>query len=397
MPVTRFPARALNTADRVAGFMAHLRLNGLSVGVAETEAALQALVEIDSADSSQVRSAMKAICADNSDRFSRFDELFTAYWMNAGRQRDATTPTSPHQDTASASRSRFGIPDETKRSQSTGNRDQPDEQQGTDEAGISGEGRLVASRIHQAERQDLREFVSPEDIKRAEQVAERLARSIRDRRSRRRRMARRGAGLDFRRTVRASISSGGEPVRLFRTRQPDRPVHLVALLDVSGSMTVYARVFLAFLKGLVSADQRTDAYLFHTRLVRISDALRDRDTLRAVNRLSLMADGFGGGTRIGKNLARFNDQYAARMINGRSVVIILSDGYDTDPPAMIAEQLQRLKKRGCRIVWINPLMGWKNYEPVARGMTAALPHLDHFAPANTLAKLGQLEPYLARI
>ncbi len=397
MQVTRFPVRARNTADRIAGFMAHLRLNGLSVGVAETEATLQALAAIDACDAGQIRSAMKAVCADNADRYARFDELFTAYWMNAGRSKDGKAEASTHQETASGSRSRFGILEETKRTESVGNHDQPDEQDSDEEVGSSGEGRLIASRTHQSERQDLREFVSPEDIKRAELVAERLARCIRDRRSRRRRMARRGVGLDFRRTVRASISSGGEPIRLFKTRQPDRPVHLVALLDVSGSMTVYARVFLAFLKGLVSADQRTDAYLFHTRLVRISDALRDRDTLRAVNRLSLMANGFGGGTRIGTNLARFNDQYAAQMVNGRSVVMILSDGYDTDPPNMIARQLERLKKRGCRIVWINPLLGWQDYEPVARGMAAALPYLDHFAPANTLEKLGRLEPYLARI
>ena len=162
-------------------------------------------------------------------------------------------------------------------------------------------------------------------------------------------------------------------------------------------MTVYARVFLAFLKGLISADRATDAYLFHTRLVRISDALRDRDTLRAVNRLSLMAQGFGGGTRIGANLKQFNAQYAARSVNGRSVVIILSDGYDTDPPEMLAVELARLKRRGARIVWLNPLKGWAGYEPVARGMAAALPFLDHFAAASTLADLAGLESQLNRM
>jgi len=169
------------------------------------------------------------------------------------------------------------------------------------------------------------------------------------------------------------------------------------MLDVSGSMTVYARVFLAFLKGLVSHDQKTDAYLFHTTLVRVSDALRDNDTFRAVNRLSLMAQGFGGGTKIGSNLQRFNQQYAARTVTARSVVIIFSDGYDTDPPELVAEALQRLKKRGCKIIWLNPLKGWKDYEPVARGMAAALPMLDLFASANTLDSLAALEPHLGRV
>ena len=162
-------------------------------------------------------------------------------------------------------------------------------------------------------------------------------------------------------------------------------------------MAVYARVFLAFLKGLMTADSHTDAYLFHTRLVRISDALRDKDALRAVNRMSLLAQGFGGGTRIGGNLAAFNQTYAKRLVSGRSVVLILTDGFDTDPPALIGAELARLKRRGCRIVWLNPLKGWQGYQPVAAGMAAALPHLDLFAAANTLATLAELEPELARL
>ena len=132
-------------------------------------------------------------------------------------------------------------------------------------------------------------------------------------------------------------------------------------------------------------------------MVRVSDALRDNDTLRAVNRLSLMAQGFGGGTKIGASLKRFNQQYAANTVNGRTVVIILSDGYDTDPPAQLGASLQRLKKRNCKIVWLNPLKGWKDYEAVAGGMAAALPWLDHFAPANTLESLAALEPHLQRL
>ena len=162
-------------------------------------------------------------------------------------------------------------------------------------------------------------------------------------------------------------------------------------------MTVYAKVFLAFLKGLISHDLRTDAYLFHTSLVKVSDALRDNDTFRAVNRLSVMAQGFGGGTKIGSNLEHFNHQYAARTVNARTVVIILSDGYDTDPPEKIAAALQRLKKRSCKIIWLNPLKGWKDYAPVAQGMAAALPMLDLFASANTLEGLAALEPHLERI
>ena len=395
MPITRFPERAGTVADRVTDFMAHLRYNGMNVGVAETEAALDALAKIDPTDPSQVRLAMKVICANDADRFSRFDALFKAFWFNTGRERSRDTKDEdrPHKKDRWTNQSLF---DQGSESTGAGTQDLPDDSK-DGEASHSGEGKLIASQIRNVNKSDLREFMKPEDLPRAEQIAEKLAKAIRNRRSRRRRAARRGAALDLRKIARKSVATGGEPIRLVKRTRPDRPVHLVALLDVSGSMTVYARVFLAFLKGLMSADQRTDAYLFHTQLVRISDALRDGDTFRAVNRLSMMAQGFGGGTKIGSNLDLFNAQYASHSVTGRTVVLILSDGYDTDPPEIIARALTRLKKRGCKIIWLNPLKGWKDYEPVAAGMAAAMPHLDLFAPATTLDDLAALEPHLGRV
>ena len=388
--VTRFPARAAGPADRMAGFMAHLRANGLQVGVADTGAALEALAAVNAVDEAEARMALKAVCATCREDFARFDDLFAAYWQNRGREREGKARA------ATSERQRSSQVAEQSGMTGTGRADRPD----TDTAGeaeAEGEGRLTGSRTANLMRIDLREVVAPEDMAEALAIAERLARAIRDRRSRRRRADRRGEVLDLRRVIRSSLATGGEPLRLHRRARPDRPVRLTAILDVSGSMTVYARVFLSFLKGLMGADAATDAYLFHTRLVRITDALRDRDALRAVNRLSLLAQGFGGGTRIGANLAAFNANYARRLVNGRSVVVILSDGFDTDPAEVLGAELARLKKRGCRIVWLNPLKGWRDYSPVAAGMAAALPHLDLFAAANTLDSLAVLEPEFARL
>lgn len=394
MKVTCFPERAAGPSERLAGFMAHLRLNGVPSGLGETETALAALGVVDVAQIAEVRSALKAVCAGDADQEKRFGELFDAYWLNHGRKRDGASTVRNSSDMRMQGGSNYRFASGA--SDKEGEADTPDD--GNEgEANSSGTGRLVASRISTIEKTDLRKLMTPDDLARAERVAERIARSIRDRRSRRRKAAQRGEMLDLRKVLRKSVQRGGEPIELFRKARPDRPVNIVALLDVSGSMTVYARVFLAFLKGLVSADSATDAYLFHTQLVRISDALRDSDTMRAVNRLSIMAQGFGGGTKIGANLKLFNDQYAAQSVSGRSVVIILSDGYDTDPPEFIEAALARLKRRGARIIWLNPLKGWHGYEPVARGMAAALPFLDHFAAANTLADLAALEPHLDAI
>lgn len=394
MPVTRFVQSAAGVTGRLGGFMAHLRGNGISVGVTEHTQVLQALTCIDITRSEEVRLACKAVCVGRAESFDQFDELFRAYWFNSGREKASVAERAQTRNDNSVSRP--GV-DSTQLSSGNGDADEADESSGDQQSAHSGDGRLIATTTTNIEKIDLRELMTPESVQRAEQIAHKLAAAMCDRRSRRRRIAKRGAMLDLRRIIRSSISHGGEPIELFKRHKPDRPVNIVALLDVSGSMTVYARVFLAFIKGLVSHQQRTDAYLFHTSLVRVSDALRDHDTLRAVNRLSLMAQGFGGGTKIGSNLQRFNQQYARQSVNGRTVVIILSDGYDTGPPEIISQALQRLKKRGCKIIWLNPLKGWKDYAPVAAGMAAALPFLDLFAAANTLDSLTALEPHLQRL
>lgn len=377
--------------------MAHLRENGLPVSVTEYSQTLEALSCVNITNSVEVQLACKAVCVGRSDHYAQFDELFIAYWFNRGREKQAVVSSDHSPGKPSPSIFQPGV-DTTQQSSERGSADEAgDSDSEEDQSAHSGEGKLIATTTTNIEKVDLREMMTPDSVQRAEYLAHKLAAAMRDRRSRRRRAARKGAAIDLRRVIRESISRGGEPLNLYKRHKPDRPVNIVALLDVSGSMTVYAKIFLSFLKGLISHDQRTDAYLFHTSLVRVSDALRDNDTLRAVNRLSLMAQGFGGGTKIGTNLQNFNKQYAARTVTGRSVVIILSDGYDTDPPEVIGLALQRLKKRGCRIVWLNPLKGWKDYAPVAGGMAAALPYLDLFAAANTLESLAALEPYLQRL
>ena len=396
MKPTTFPAPASGVSERLAGFTAHLRANGFNVGVRETQCVLHAMQSLDIQDRQDLRLATQSILATRADHFNQFDELFDAYWFNNGRKRQALAAT---QHTRSASNNSVFQPgtDTSQLHTGEGEAEQAEDGLSNGESHTSGDGKLIGSRVSNLEKIDLREFMTPEALQEAQAIAQQLAKAISDRRSRRRVSANKGALLDLRKVMRDCISHGGEPIHLFKRRRPTRPVRIVTLLDVSGSMVVYARVFLAFLKGLVSHDSKTDAYLFHTSLVRISDALRDSDTFRAVNALSLKAQGFGGGTRIGYNLEQFNQQYASKSVNGRSVVIILSDGYDTDSPDRLASALARLKKRGCKIIWLNPLKGWKDYAPVAAGMAAALPYLDVFEAANTLERLAALEPHLQRL
>ena len=390
--VTKFAGRDPGPAARMAGFIAHLRENGLRLGVAEADTALTALTHVDATWPDQSRRALKAVCTGCKDEAERFDALFDAFWLDAGRVRTKTTPTlkAPNSDDIHSSRQAQG--------QDAGGAGQSTAPDGGDgEADADGEGKLIATKVRNLMRKDLRDMVRPEDIAEAEEVARRLGAALRDRRSRRRIAARKGDRIHFRKTIRASLATGGEPVKILRKKRPDRTRKIVALCDVSGSMTVYAQVFMAFLAGLMRADTQADAYLFHTRLVRITEALRDRDAMRAIGRMSLMADGFGGGSNIGPSLERFADTYAKRFVDGRSVVMILSDGYDTTPPAHISAALAKIKKRGARVIWLNPLKGWADYAPVATGMAAALPHLDLFKAANTLGDLAALDRELAHL
>jgi uncharacterized protein with von Willebrand factor type A (vWA) domain len=390
--VTKFATRDPGPQARVAGFLAHLRMNGMRLGVQETETALRALTHVAAHDPSEARRALKAVCAGSAEDAARFDDLFDAYWMNGGRVQSRAAPVG----TPNPASMRSTRQAEREDTGGAGDRHGPDGDE-DGQAESDGEGELIATRVQNLMKKDLRDLVGRDDIAEAERVAERLGAAIRDRRSRRRRATRKGEALDFRRLVRRSLASGGEPLDLPRKTRRDRPVKFAALCDVSGSMTAYARPFLAFLAGLMRADPASDAYLFHTRLVRITDALRDPDAMRSLNRLTLLSDGFGGGSRIGDNLARFARAYAPNFVDGRTVVFILSDGYDSGSADRIGAALAGLRKRGCKIVWLNPLKGWKDYQPVAAGMAAALPHLDGFFPANTLASIAALETELDRL
>ena len=390
--VTRFAARDPGPAARVSGFIAHLRENGLRLGVAEADLGLAALTLIDAAHPEECRRALRAVCTGCKDEAERFDDLFDSYWMDAGRvrQKVISKPKPTLNDGVHSNRHGQG-----EDSNASGSATAPDS--GDGEAESDGTGKLIATEQRNLSRRDLRDLVQTDEIAEAEAVARRIGAALRDIRSRRRVAARKGDRLHFRKTIRHSLATGGEPLRLLRKRRPDRSRKIVALCDVSGSMSVYSRVFLAFLAGLIRADKDADAYLFHTRLVRITEALRDKDTMRAIGRMSLMADGFGGGSKIGPSLQCFADTYARRFVDGRSVVMILSDGYDTEPPEHISAALGKLKKRGCKIIWLNPLKGWRDYAPVAGGMAAALPYLDLFQPVNTLADLAALETELASL
>ncbi len=195
---------------------------------------------------------------------------------------------------------------------------------------------------------------------------------------------------DLRRTVRATLRAGGEPVRRHWREPTTRQRRLVLLLDVSGSMEPYARALLRFVHAAVAGRQKVEAFALGTRLTRLTRELSTRDPDSALRNASRRVVDWSGGTRLGEGLRHFNDEWGQRGMARGAVVVILSDGWDRGDPALLAEQMTRLRRVAHQVIWVNPLKVTPGYAPLARGMAAALPHVDAFVEGHSLAAMEEL-------
>jgi hypothetical protein len=226
-----------------------------------------------------------------------------------------------------------------------------------------------------------------EDLEEITHLAARLARRLAARPSRRWRAVRRGGRIDPVRTTRRALRTEGDVVELSFRKRRLRKTSLVLLCDVSGSMDLYSRFLLQFLYALQNHFSRVETFVFSTRLARITDQLEEGSYRRALQRLSRDVQGWSGGTRIGESLKSLLDR--------RTVVVVLSDGWDTGDPEVLSAALRAIRRQAGKVIWLNPLLGSPDYRPLARGMQAALPHVDVFAPAHNLASLEALVSHLA--
>jgi uncharacterized protein len=394
-PPPQDDGQVFGACRRLAGFARTLRDNGFRIGLAETADALAVLASPAALQPTALKPALRALfCATHSD-WDRFDQIFDAYWRGEGMRQRQVLSGAPAANRAPARRlaeahvpqEALGLPDRVER-RSDGDGESPAQGRGRREG---------ASRAEALSATDLRHIADPDEVAATHALAARLARTMRARLVRREQVRRRGRRIDLRRTIHRNVSHGGTLIDLAWRRRKIKPLRLVVLLDASGSMSLYTAFFVRFLHGVVDSFREAEAFVFHTRLAHVSPSLRDRDVTRAVDKLALMAQGIGGGTRIGESLATFNRWHARRVINSRTAVMIVSDGYDTGAPEQLGEEMRRLRRRCRKIIWLNPLIGWRDYSPQARGMQAALPYVDLFAPAHNLESLAALEPYLARI
>lgn len=373
---------------RLLGFVRLVRDHGFAVGVREGLDTLRIAKRGLLLDPQRLRWGLRSLLCSNLDEWRRFDALYDAYWRPVRR----TTRVEPSPGAPLDGR------DELAGGGRGGDVTAADQPQPGDEAGAAAGGARGGASHREAEAAaDFRFLADARQMRRMEQLVERLAQRMRRRILRRQRVARDGRRVHLRRTLRRSLRYGGTPLELaFRRRRRQLP-RLIVLLDVSRSMSLYSFLFLRFARGLLGAFHDAQAFVFHTRLVPVSEALREADLVRVKDKLAIIALGWSGGTRIGECVQAFNREHAPRLLNSRAVVVIVSDGLDTGAPALLAGELKRMRRRARRIVWLNPLLGRDGYEPRAGAMQAALPFLDVFAPAHSLESLEALEAQLVSV
>lgn len=386
-------------ARRIAAFAATLRGAGFVLGMPESEDAARILASPLARSATTLRPALRALFAGCRDEWERFDAIFDAAFLGrhvrhvvkvAGALPAHGPPPAPGPRT---------LRDLAREAAPPGRKDVA-EAAAVDVANASGTAAGMeggASAVEGSSRRDLRALADPYLLAAAEETARMLAARLLARHARRRRHSRRDGRLDLRRTIRASLGHGGAPFTLAWRRPRRQPLRIALLLDVSGSMAPHTSLFLRFALGLVKNINKAEVFLVHTRLVAVAEAMRERDRLRALDRLTLLSGGVGGGTRLGESLAAFNRLHAPRALAGRAVCIIVSDGYETGDPAVLEREMAALRRRCHRLVWLNPAAASVGYAPVARGMQVALPHIRLFAAAATLEDLAALATAFGRL
>ena len=360
-----------------------LRSHGVSVTPAEVVVAATTYTLIDTSDRTEVFLSLRTVLTTRAEDFPIFEELFEEFWNQTPKklvERETTSDARLRRRTISQESTIKGLAYFLENWATSPSADpEPIKLQG-------------ASDIESRAGKDFKAFGNDE-LDEIARVARRIVKRLANNPSRRWKPVRKGPRVNLRRSFRQSLKTGGELIELSYKQRKPRRTKLVVICDVSGSMDVYSRLLLQFVYGLQNSFAKVETFVFSTSLSRITGYLKNKTYQRALERLSSKVHGWSGGTRIGASLATFNAEWL-RRIDRRTIVIILSDGWDTGEPEQLTEALFQLKQRAGRLIWLNPLLGSSTYQPITRGMQAALPFLNVFAPAHDLASLRALEPHL---
>jgi uncharacterized protein with von Willebrand factor type A (vWA) domain len=372
-----------------------LRLMGIDVSTRQVLDLVEALEHIAISNRLDFYTACKALLVNRREDFLVFDQAFQLFWRmeDSGEQGGGPSPSEEFK--------RLRLPSK------------PIGQQGAGEEDGEGQGKKPADGEEDQETASQPLMIySPEEILRQKDFGEMSWEEIQDakraiasldwklgeRRTRRVRPSYKGR-LNMSRVIRDNLRHGGEPIRLAFRQRVYRPRSLVVLCDISGSMERYSRMLLHFIHslthGLVEND--VEAFVFGTRLTRITRHLRYKDVDESLDELGVVVRDWSGGTRIGEALKVFNFQWARRVLGRGAVVLIISDGWDRGDLNLLAKEVFRLQRSAYRLIWLNPLLGSDEYRPIQRGMATVMPCVDDFLPVHNLVSLDQLAELLSSV
>jgi uncharacterized protein with von Willebrand factor type A (vWA) domain len=380
-------------------FARSLRLAGLTTDLGAAIDFARALGIVELGDREQVRSAGAAVFVRRRDDLEIYDEVFARFWRSRGPRLpiDGSPNLIEPPSEAIEDEEEGGLEaetgDERRRTEPGENgRPTPIEDVG-EELDEEVDGLIISEQAYSAGGVDRhRQFdrMTAAELRDAERLIDILLPKLERRRTRRSELHHHGRVVAPRAMFRRSLATGGDVLDWVWRRQVRQPRALIVICDISGSMERHARVLLRFSQALAASSVRTEAFVFGTKLTRVTRLLRDRDRDRALNRVAATVTDWSGGTRIGESFRDFNQHWARRVLRSSAIVVVVSDGWDRGDPAVVAAETARLQ-RGChRLIWLNPLASTPGFQPLAGGMAAALPFIDDLVPAGTLASLERL-------
>ena len=385
--VSRFSAaRGKGTLPNLVAFGRALKQLGVKVSLSQIIDAARSAELVDIAEKADFRALLRANLISQKEDFPVFDSVFDCFWREQSYER---------------------VPMETMEIQGTPTETGAEE--GGDEEGLD-EAVAEAAAQENVPLENLDEFsiptYSPQELLNRKDFSEMgveesraiaraillIATKIATQISRRKKVSRKGDTVDPRWTMRKSMKYGGEVIELVQRKRRIKKTKVVLLCDVSGSMDCYSRFLIQFMYGLQNELWGVETFVFSTSLSRITHLIRTKDIGNALEKISSSILGWSGGTNIGRSLHTFNRNFAPSMVTHRTVVVIISDGWDRGEVSVLEREMQDLKRRCKKIIWLNPLLASDNYEPLCKGMQAALPYLDLFLSVhnvNSLVALGR--------
>ncbi len=379
------PEQTEQFADNIVGFARALRAAGMPVGPGAVIDAMNALEVIDIGNRADVFTTLEAIFVKRHEHALIFKQAFNLFFR-ASEEWKHMLDSVP-------------LPDQAKKKPQAGARRVQE---------AMSQPRMTETAQHQE--QDLRLSVSDKEILQKKDFAQMSAAEISEALhavermrlpqaellTRRHRPDSRGLRLDLRRTLRASLRTGGDIIDIHRLGRIEKPAPIVALLDISGSMNEYTRLFLHFLHAIGDARKRVSVFLFGTRLTNVTRALRQRDPDEALASCSASVEDWAGGTRISASLHNFNKLWARRVLSQGAIVLLISDGLEREADSRLAFEMDRLHRSCRRLIWLNPLLRFGGFEAKAQGIKMMLPHVDEFRPVHNLSSIQELITTLSR-